>query len=697
MTDLDPLLAPSAVAVIGASPDPKKIRGRLVTALKASGRSRPIYPVNPAHKSIQGLRTYGAIGEIGRPVDLALIAIPASKIASALEECADAGVKSVVIYSSGFAESGGASVERQARIREIARARGLLVCGPNSVGFLNQTSGINASFSPSANIGVKGYGVGRRTAIISQSGGLGFALYNRGVRRGMHFSHVISSGNEANLSALDYTEYLLEADEVGAIIILLEQVRGGGRFLDVAARAAALRKPLIVAKFGQSKAARRSALSHTGSMTGAEFAYDAVFRHAGVVRAEDQDELLDVAAAFTLCPLPKGRNIGIVTISGGVGVWLADACERRGLSVPELSNACQEELRGFIPNYGGVSNPVDITAQALELGGNIRAIERLYAEPGIDSVVAVAFTAEHGAVTADKKSLAHLQQRGEKPLVYCSYAVPHAEVLDNLSKIGLPCYTSVQGCARGLQVLADYADHLKLRNADVLPRPVKAPPLPKLEAVLIEHAATPYLMALNIPIPESRLVKTAADAVAAAAEIGGQVALKVQSPQVTHKSEVGGVILEVIGASNVRQAFDQVTRLPRDIVLDGVLVQQMAPKGIEMIAGVAWDETFGPLIMVGFGGNEAEILNDTAWAPAPFGEVRAEVLIRSLRAAARLYGNAQTQPADIAALASLLARLSLFAVDNRDHIQELDLNPVVLYEKGAGLIALDALIVTRKN
>ncbi len=305
MTDLEPLLAPSAVAVIGASPDPKKIRGRLVAALKASDRSRPIYPVNPAHVNIQGLRTYGAIGDIGRPIDLALIAIPASKIASALEECADAGVKSAVIYSSGFAESGGASVERQTCIREIAMAHGILVCGPNSVGFLNQTSGINASFSPSSNIEVKSTSDGGRTAIISQSGGLGFALYNRGVRRGLRFSHVISSGNEAHLSALDYTEYLLEADEVSAIIILLEQVRGGGRFLDVAARAAALRKPLIVAKFGRSEAGRRSALSHTGSMTGAEFAYDAVFRHAGVVRAEDQDELLDIAAAFTSCPLPK--------------------------------------------------------------------------------------------------------------------------------------------------------------------------------------------------------------------------------------------------------------------------------------------------------------------------------------------------------------------------------------------------------
>ncbi len=693
MDNLDPLFAPGAVAVIGASPDPEKIRGRLVAALKGGGDARPVYPVNPAYCEIQGLRAFDAIGDIARPVDLALIAIPADKVAGALEECAEAGVKSAVIYSSGFAESGGAAVERQACIREIAETRGLLVCGPNSVGFLNETVGINASFSPSATIDADGRGGGRRTAIVSQSGGLGFALYNRGVRRGLRFSHVISSGNEAHLGALDYTEYLLEADEVGAIILLLEQIRGGERFLDIAERAAELCKPLIVAKFGRSEAARRSALSHTGSMTGAEFAYDAVFRYAGVIRAEDQDELLDIAAAVASCPLPKGRNVGIVTISGGVGVWLADACERRGLAVPELGGACQQDLRGFIPDYGGVSNPVDITAQALELGGNIRAIERLYVEPGIDSLAAVAFTAEPGTVAVEKDALAELQKRGEKPLLYCSYAVPHEQALAHLAEAEVPCYTSVQGCARALQALADFADHLNLRASDTLPEAIETLPLPAGASVLTEHYAEPYLAALGIPMPEARLVQTAAEAVAAAAALGGHVALKAQSPDLTHKTDAGGVVLAVVGEVNVRRAFEQVEVLARD----GVLVQKMAPKGVEMIAGVVRDDTFGPLVMVGFGGVEAEILADTAWAPAPFGETRAEELIRSLRALARLDGSGRTRPADIAALSRLLTRLSLFAAENRERIQELDLNPVVLYEEGAGLIALDALIVTRNS
>jgi acyl-CoA synthetase (NDP forming) len=696
VADLQPLLAPSAVAIIGASPDPGKIRGRLVAALKSGGYDGAIYPVNPAHAEIQGLKAYGAIGGIGAPIDLALIAIPADRVAEALEECAAAGVKSAVIYSSGFAESGGASADRQARIYEIAEARGLLVCGPNSVGFLNAGAGINASFSPSAKVpGGVGGGGGRCAAIVSQSGGLGFALYNRGVRRGIRFSHVISSGNEAHLGALDYTAHLLEAAEVGTVILLLEQIRDGGRFLAVAARAAELRKPLIVAKFGRSEAARRSALSHTGSMTGAAYAYDAVFRHAGALRAEDQDELLDIAAAVTTCPLPEGRNVGIVTISGGVGVWLADACEKRGLGVPELGEAAQRDLRGFIPDYGGVSNPVDITAQALELGGNIRALERLYGEPGIDSLAAVAFTAEPGTVAAEKDALAKLQARGEKPLLYCSYALPHEEALAHLTEAATACYTSVQGCARALAALADYADHLTLRAADTLPAPLNTPPLPEGAAVLTEHNAAPYLAALGIAMPEARLVHSADAAVAAAEAIGGRVALKVQSPQLTHKAAAGGVVLGVAGEAEVRRAFDQVSRLPQGIALDGVLVQKMAPKGIEMILGIARDETFGPLVMVGFGGSEAEFLADTAWAPAPFGAARARDLIRSLRGYARLRGGARARPADVAALARLLARLSLFADENRARIAELDLNPVVLYEEGEGALALDALIVTR--
>ena len=361
--------------------------------------------------------------------------------------------------------------------------------------------------------------------------------------------------------------------------------------------------------------------------------------------------------------------------------------------MPELDEETQQALRGFVPDFGGVSNPVDITAQALELGCNIRAIEQLYSLPGIDSVAVSAFMTEPSAVAAEKDELAALHARQEKPLLYYSHTIPHDDALKHLSATGVPYYTSIQGCARALAALADYADFLSLRAADVLPEARETPPLPAGEAVLTEWNAAPYLSALGIAMPEARLVQSAEEAVAAAEALGGRVALKAQSPQLTHKAEAGGVVLAVSGEADVRRAFEQV----KNLALDGVLVQKMAPKGVEMIAGIARDETFGPLVMVGFGGSEAEILADTAWAPAPFGETRARELIGSLRAAARLDGSTRARPADIAALSRLLARLSLFAAENRERIQELDLNPVVLYEEGVGLIALDALIVTRQS
>jgi len=698
VANLEALLSPGAVAVIGASPDTKKIRGRIVASLKAGRYTGPIYPVNPAHSEIQGLAAYPSVAAIGRPVDLAVITIPAERVAGALEECADAGVKSAVIFSSGFAESGGASVQRQQRIGDIAATRGILVCGPNSVGILNEGAGVNASFTPSANFaktGVAGAEKGRGVAVISQSGGLGFAIYNRGARRNIRFSHVVSTGNEAHLGALDFADHLLRKDEVGVLVLLLEEMRGASRFLGLADQAASLGKPLIVVKLGRSDAARRSALSHTGAMTGAEFAYDAVFRHAGVIRAEDQDEVLDIAAAFASGPLPAGRNVGIVTISGGVGVWLADACERHGLAVPELDDHIQNDLRAFIPDYGGVSNPVDITAQALELGGNIAAIERLYAAPEIDSVAVNAFMTEAAMMAAEKGELALIQKRQQKPLLYYTHTLPHRDALSHLSETGVPCYTSIQGCARALQALADYAAFLELRAADVLPEAKDSPPLPEGENVLTEWSAAPYLAALGIAMPQAELVQNADEAVKAAAALSGAVALKALSPHLTHKSAAGGVVLGVEGDDQVRRAFAQVSEPPDGIALDGVLVQKMAPMGIEMIAGIARDETFGPLVMVGFGGTDVEMERDVAWAPAPFGAARAGAMIRSLRAFARLNGSARARPADIGALANLLVQLSLFAARHRDRIQELDLNPVVLYEEG--LIALDALIVTRDS
>lgn len=707
MLNIKRMLSPKSIAIIGASPDKEKIRGRILSALISGGFAGQVFPVNPAHKTIQGISAYPSLQSISDPVDLALIAIPATSVPNALVECGKKGVKSAIIYSAGFAESGNQARMLQQKISKIADNQKIAVCGPNSVGCLNTYGNVNTSFSP----GARTYELSssssnirkRNVAVVSQSGGLGFAIYNRGVVRGIPFSYIISTGNEANVSMLDFVEYLLDQDEVAVIIIIAEQFRDAGRLLKVANKAISKKKPLIVAKLGRSKAAKRGALSHTGSMTGSERAYDAVFKHAGIIRADDQDELLDIAAAFVSCPLVKGSNVGIVTISGGVGVWLADICEKYNLRVPELKKDLQDKLRYFIPDYGGASNPVDITAQALEQGGNLSAIKLLYNCNEINYIIVVAPMTETKMLADEKAELLAITARRTKPLVYYSYAVPNAETLSILSDLDIPCYTSLKGCVRSLKLLGDYANYLKSfiegsqERKELRERYPDIISMPREKNVLVEWSAAPFLLKLGIPMPASRLVQSEKEAVRAAYGLKGQVALKAQSTELPHKSILNGVILSLSGEKDIRKAYNQIARLKDQVTLQGVLVQKMAPSGIEMVLGIVQDEVFGPLMMVGFGGDSLEEKEDVVWSPVPINKMRALDLINSLRRTSRLLNNVNRKQFDFDALAHAMTVLSLFADKNRDTIVELDLNPVLLFEKGKGLMALDALIVTNIN
>ncbi len=706
MLNIKRMLSPKSIAVIGASPDKEKIRGRILSALISGGFAGQVFPVNPAHKKIQGISAYPSLQSISEPVDLALIAIPATSVANILVECGKMGVKSAIIYSAGFAESGKQASVLQQKISKIADNQKIAVCGPNSVGCLNTYGNVNTSFSP----GAKTYDLSsssnirkRNVAVVSQSGGLGFAIYNRGVARSIPFSYVISTGNEANVSLLDFVDYLLDQDEVAVIIIIAEQFRDADRLLKVANKALSKKKPLIVAKLGRSKAAKRGALSHTGSMTGSERAYNAVFKHAGIIRADDQDELLDIAAAFVSCPPVKGSNVGIVTISGGVGVWLADICEKYNLQVPELKKELQDKLRYFIPDYGGASNPVDITAQALEQGGNLSAIKLLYNCNEINLIIVVAPMTETKMLADEKAELLAITARRTKPLVYYSYAVPNAETLSILSDLDIPCYTSLKGCVRSLKLLGDYANHLKSfsKESKMRKEPTGRYPdiisMPREKNVLVEWSAAPFLLKLGIPMPAAQLVQSEEEAVRAAYRLKGQVALKAQSTELPHKSVVNGVILSLSGEKDIRKAYNQIERLNDQVTLQGVLVQKMAPIGIEMALGIAQDESFGPLMMVGFGGDSLEEKEDAVWSPVPINQMRALELINSLRRTSGLLNNGNRKQFDFDALAHAMTVLSLFADKNRDTIVELDLNPVILFEKGKGLMALDALIVTNIN
>lgn len=706
--DLAPLLRPASVAVIGASDDTGRIRGRLLAQLLKGGFAGRVVPVHPSRATIQGLPAVAAIARAPAPVDLALIAIPAEAVPDALSDCAAAGVRAAVVYSAGFAEEGGDNVALQTRVHDIARSTGMIVAGPNVVGFLSVGSGLAATFSPAIDfdaLPALRADPRPRIGIVSQSGGLGFALFNRGLARRLPFGVVINTGNEADLDATEVAEFLVDDPATGAVLMFLETIRQGRRFMDLAARALAAGKPLIVAKIGRSPAGRRAAASHTASLTGSDRAYDAVFRRYGVLRADDQDDLLDLAAAAVLMKPPAGRRVGVVTISGGVGGWLADTLEAHGLAVPQLGLATQARVREFLPSYGAAFNPIDITAQAIGTDHRLRSIEVLAACDEVDAIVNVSSLANDTRLAAEKAGIAACVAASGKPLLFYSYPLPSEAAQADLAAIGVPLYTSLRGTALALAGLAELGAARRLAAA-ASEAPARAPDraaalrvLDEADGVLCEYQAKALLAAYDIAVPRERLARDRTEALAAAAELGYPVALKIQSPDIAHKTDAGGVALGIADAEALVEAYEAVLARAAahhpDARIHGVLVQRMAPPGLELIAGITRDADFGPLLLVGLGGLHVEVLDDVALAPVPVGPAQAARLIDGLRGARLLGPLRGAPPRDRAALVELLTRLSRLADDLSDRIVEIDLNPVLVH--ATGLTIVDALIVQRRE
>jgi acetate---CoA ligase (ADP-forming) len=708
--DLTPLFRPRSVALIGASDDPQKIRGKILAQLVKGNYPGRIVPIHPSAKAIQGLPAFAAIGDAPGPIDLALIAIPAESVPATLRQCAAAGVRSALVFSSGFAEEeGGAHRALQDQLRAIARETGMAVAGPNSVGLLDLGQPLAATFSPAIDFaalpGLRADPTRRRIGIVSQSGGLGFALFNRGLKRNLAFGTVINTGNEADLDSCDILDFMLDDSCTGCVLMFVEAIRRGRRFIELAERALALDKPIIVAKIGRSPAGTRAAASHTASLTGSDAVHDAVFRRYGVIRADDQDDMLDIAAASMLCPRPRGKRVGIVTISGGVGGWLADTLEQHGLKVPEFSAELQGEIRRFLPSYGAAFNPIDITAQAIGNDHRLRSIAVLEAAAEIDAVAVVSSLAADTRMVHEKAALAELVARRRKPILFYSYPLPSEQSRSDLAEIGVPCYTSLRGPALALAALAerDAAMRDLARGAEMpIDSAARAAVLHRLEAAaetLCEYESNDVLAAYGIATLPSLLAKNAAAAVDAAASLGYPVALKIQSPDIPHKSDAGGVVLGLVDADAVRAACAAMlariaTTLPVARVY-GVLVQRIAPRGLEMIAGTVDDADFGPLLTVGLGGIHVEVLGDVATVPLPIDALTADALLDRLRGARLLGPLRGAKPRDRAAFAELLVRLARLQGDFAGRIATIDLNPVTLHDAGDGVSVVDALIVQR--
>jgi acyl-CoA synthetase (NDP forming) len=717
--DLTPMLWPRSLAIVGASPDTSVIRGKLMHVLLARGFPGSIYPVTRSQAEVQGHWAYASIAELPEAPDLAVIIVPANVVPQALEACGKKGIRAAVVISSGFAEErGDTGRQLQERIREIASRHRMLVCGPNCEGVVNVLAPMIATFSPALEH-VDGpllpdASRGRTLGVTAQSGAIAFAYFNRGRPRQLPFSYLVSTGNEVTLEGLDYVDWMLDDGRTDAFLMYVEAMRDGERFVQVAEKAAQAGKPLVVAKVGRSDAGRRAARSHTGSLAGSDAVYDAMFRRYGVVRADDLDEMLDVATAFSFCPLPPGRRVGLLTASGGGAVWMSDLLAMHGLEVPPLDDETRKEIDRLIPSFGSSQNPVDLTAQSVRQVGYARVIDILRRSPSVDIVVVVGSLAYEQTVVRDIDALARLSAESDKPIVFCAYTLASPHAIAMLAGAGIAAYTGMGSCARALRALVQYAEFQRRRKdrggctppataAVAVSRETVTTAAERLRSAgpsIPEADAKDLLAAYGIPRPAEALAHSEDEAAGAASRLGYPVVLKVQSPDIAHKTEVGALALSLESEAAVREAYRRVLGRAKayapDATIRGVLVQRMVPPGHEVIAGISRDPVFGPMLMVGLGGVWVEALADVALSPVPTDHGDALALIHRLRGAKLLEGLRGELPADVDALADLLVRLSRFAADHADRVEEIDLNPVVVHAAGHGVSVVDALILPRR-
>jgi len=710
MPDLKPLFSPDSVAIIGASADTTTLRGRTTHYLIAHGYPGRIYPVTRSLPEVFGLRSYPTVAELPEAPDLAIVVVPAAYVAPTLEECGRKGVRAAVVISSGFAEERGeAAQERDRALREAISRFGIVVCGPNSEGLVNPLKPLVATFSPVFHDAAQSLFPesckSRAIAVSCQSGALTFAFLSRGRPRQLRFTYQASAGNQTCLEAHDYFDWLLDSDGADIFLAYLESIRDPARFRAVADKAAEAGKPMIVAKVGRSEAGRRAAASHTGSLAHSGVIDDAIFRHHGIIRGEDLDHMLDMAAAFAFCKLPRGNRVAVITGSGGSAVWMSDLLAAHGLELPVLEEDLQQRLMALLPSYASAQNPVDGTAQAIHEVGYAKLVEIVRESQRIDTILLIGSLANEATAKQRAEELAAVTGDTDQPIILSTYTTATAAAMAAFAEAGIPCYTSMPSCARAIRALVDYAQFQERRRqpkaASATPPAVRGEVRSALAAagpVLTEVAAKALLACYGVPRPPEALATSAEEAAAAALQIG-PVALKVQSPDITHKTEAGAVALGVSGDAAVREAYQRVMASAKsahpEASIHGVLVQAMAPPGREVILGITHDTTFGPMLMVGLGGIHAEVLRDVAFAPAPIGPQEAQSLLGELKGAALLDGVRGAPPADRAALIELMASLSRFAADHADLIEEIDLNPVIIHAQGQGLTVVDALIVKR--
>ena len=687
---LTPLLSPRSIAVLGASSDPTRIGGRPIAYLTAQGFKGTIYPVNPNRAEVQGLKAYPSVAALPEAPDVAIVAVPAEIATQGVTDLAARGVKAALMFTAGFAEVDDAGAEAQANLVRIARAGGMRILGPNCLGVFDARTAYYATFSSSFD---SGWPVLGRIGIASQSGAYGTHLYTLARNRGIGASLCIMTGNEADVTVGECIGWLAENPEVDVIAAYLEGIREAPNLIAALETARASKKPVIMQKVGRSELGGKAAKSHTASIAGDDAVTEAVMREFGVMRARNSEEMLDIAHTATRKVYPVKNTLGVITVSGGAGVLISDVASDVGLAMPEMPAATQKYLRELVP-FCAPRNPVDATAQ---VSNDVTLInkfsEAVVRDGGYSSVLGFfSMTASSRRWPSIREQLNLVKAKYPDRLYMLSVIVPPDRRAE-LEGDGWVVHEDPTRAVVAVEAMGRFGAAFAAPKGATAPEvhPVTLPASTPSEA-----EAKLLLASAGILSAPEQACDSVAEAVAAADLFGFPVVMKILSADILHKSEMGGVLLNVNSVEAVRDGYDlliaRAKRAHPTARIEGVLVAKQLHGGVECILGIHRDPVFGPIAMFGLGGIFVEVMKDVVFRRCPFGDDVAEQMIRSIKGAPLLLGARGRPPVDVTALAHMLARLSAFAVAAGPRLQSIDLNPVFAMPEGHGAFAVDAVI-----
>jgi acetyl coenzyme A synthetase (ADP forming)-like protein len=697
---LEGFFKPNAVAIIGASTSPGKLGYTVLANVIESGFRGNIYPINPKASQIYGYKAYPSVMDLPEVPDLAVIVIPYNYVPNALRECGEKGIKSVVVISAGFREASVEGAEREEEVIEIAHKYGIRIIGPNCLGIIDCFTPINATFAagtpPQGNI-----------SFMSQSGALQTAILDWALAsRDLGFSRFVSLGNKADISEIDLMLDWVDDPNTRVILAYIEGLPKGQQFIKTA-REISRRKPILVLKSGVTESGSRAVSSHTGSLAGAEAAYDSAFYQAGVLRMNTLEDLFSSARAFANQPLLNGERIAIVTNAGGPGILATDMLERCGMRLARMQHETVQKLEEFLPDAASAANPVDVLGDALS-DRYAKAMELIALDPNVDGILAIVTPQAMTEIIETANAIGKLSQRIDKPILGAFMGEERAKAgEDVLASYQIPNYMFPEQAARAFAAMRDYIIARDRPDPDYVSFEVDKAAVTEVfdtaraegRVSVGELEARAVAEAYGLRLPQSRLAATADEAVAIASEIGYPVVLKIASPDILHKTDVGGVKVNLHSATDVRDAFDLIlyraTRYVPDAHIWGCLVQEMVSMdGIEVLVGMSKDPQFGPLVTFGLGGILVEALKDVTFRVAPFGRQDADEMLDEIRAHSLLAGVRGRPPADREAMVDTLLRINQLVTDFPE-IVEMDINPLMVYQRGQGAVALDMRLVLK--